>query len=215
MTILVENVLLPKQKLGKKYKKFTRLSKNFCLLYHCFSCSFSRVPEGLVQRVSEATGYQCEIVGLKWLSDCLAAGRLLNRSDFILCEPRPAMQASASPQPEKQPFTNVVDDEKLAAAAEKAKRKREWVTLAANQSFTPDWEESPPHVAVSQSSAVVKSEAPTAPVNHNKERKICLYENYIFFIVWCFCLRISRCRIHVERAGFSCLALHVVQAAIS
>jgi hypothetical protein len=68
----------------------------------------------------------------------------------------------------------VVDD-KEAAAADRAKRKREWVTLAANQSFTPDWEESPPPVAVSQSSSVAKSEAPTAPVNHNKERKICIY----------------------------------------
>jgi hypothetical protein len=134
-----------------------------------------------VQRLSEATGYQCEIVGLRWLSDCLAAGRLLNRSDFVLCEPRPARQAYASPQPEKLPFTNVVDD-KEAAAAEKAKRKREWVTLAANQSFTPDLEESPPPVAVSQSSAAVKSEAPTAPVNHNKERKICSNENCIVFL---------------------------------
>ncbi len=143
-----------------------------------------------MQRLSEATGYQCEIVGLKWLSDCLAAGKLLNRSDFVLCEPRPASQASASPQPEKQPFTNVVED-KEAAAAEKAKRKREWVTLAANQSFTPEWEESPPPVAVSQSSAVAKSEAPTAPVNHNKERKTCLCENYVHrFIVWCFCCEV-------------------------
>ncbi len=166
-----------------------------------------------MQRLSEATGYQCEIVGLKWLSDCLAAGRLLNRSDFILCEPRPASQASASPQPEKQLFTNVVDD-KEAAAAEKAKRKREWVTLAANQSFTPDWEESLP-TTVPQSSAVVKSEAPTAPVNHNKERKICLYVRTTSFYCLVLLLRISRCRIQVERAGFSCLALHVVQAAIS
>ncbi len=143
-----------------------------------------------MQRLSEATGYQCEIVGLKWLSDCLAAGRRLNRSDFILSEPRPASQASASPQPEKQPFTNVVDD-RAAAAAEKAKRKREWVNLAANQSFTPDWEESPPPVAVSRSSAVVKSEAPTAPVNHNKERKISLYENYIVLLPGAFVANFS------------------------
>ena len=146
---------------------------------------------------------------MKWLSDCLAAGKLLNRSDFILCEPRPASQASASPQPEKQPFTNVVDD-KEAAAADRAKRKREWVTLAANQSFTPDWEESPPPVAVSLTAAVVKSEAPTAPVNHNKERKICLYENYIVLLPGAF-----DANIQVKTAGFSCLALHVVQVAIS
>jgi hypothetical protein len=166
-----------------------------------------------VQRLSEATGYQCEIVGLKWLSDCLAAGKLRNRSDFMLCEPRPTSQASASPQPEKQPFTNVVDD-KEAAAAEKAKRKREWVTLAANQSFTLDWEESPPPVAVSQSSAVVKSEAPTAPMNHNKERKH-VYMRTSSFYCLVLLLRSSRCYIYVERAGFSCLALHVVQVAIS
>jgi hypothetical protein len=140
------------------------------LLIYIISIDFTDV---LVTNLAKKTANQCQIVGLSWLSDCLAEERLVDMAGSVLFQP-PTSCSFSSKTPKREDKTipdepsatpkredKTVPDEPSARAA----GKKEWTLRAANQSFNPDWEQW--ETSLPGTSAPGPG-GPTAPVNHNK-----------------------------------------------